>query len=391
MLKVVISGVNLVEGGILSILQDSLKAMQKVKKLYDLEITVLIHDKNLIDKLDDETGFKFVEFPGIKSSWLKRVYFEYFQCRNISNKIRPHLWLSLHDMTPNVNCNFQVVYCHNGSAFYGLEKRYFFYDLKFSMFCLFYKYLYRINIKKNAYVIIQQNWIREEFWRLFKVKTIVAHPVQNVLSVRPVVDNVDHLNIDFGKVTFFFPSIPRTFKNFEVLCEAGRILGNQVQNFEIILTLNGTENKYARYVFEKYKDVKGLRFIGLQKRDIIQALYNKVNFLVFPSKLETWGLPISEFKVFGKPILVSDLPYAHENIGDYDKVKFFDPLNADQLATYMLMFIENKMIFDSPKSVTPASPFFDNWDNLLHFLIGQVNERNKPNGMDSIKYEGTNK
>lgn len=377
MLKVVISGVNLVEGGILSILQDSLKAIAKIQKLYDLDITVLVHDKNIIDKLDDETGFHFVEFPEIKSSWLKRIKFEYIECKNISNKIKPHFWLSLHDITPNVNCKFQVVYCHNPSAFYKLDKKYFFYDLTFSMFCLFYRYLYRINIKRNAYVIIQQNWIRNAFWKMYKVNTIVAYPIQSKYSFKPINESVDHLNIDFGKVTFFFPSIPRLFKNFETLCEAGKILEKTNKNFEVILTLNGTENKYALEIFEKYKHVKCLKFIGIQKRNIIQILYNNVNCLIFPSKLETWGLPISEFKVFDKTILVSDLPYAHENIGNYDKVKFFDPLNANQLASYMQMFIENTLVFDKPGIITPDFPFFDSWDNLLPFLITQAQERNK--------------
>lgn len=59
-------------------------------------------------------------------------------------------------------------------------------------------------------------------------------------------------------------------------------------------------------------------------------LYNTSDCLIFPSKLETWGLPISEMKFFGKPILIADELYAKETVGGYDKVQFLKqwmPLN----------------------------------------------------------------
>jgi hypothetical protein len=46
------------------------------------------------------------------------------------------------------------------------------------MFNLFYRYLYGIGIRRNRYVIVQQEWLRDEFKRLFSVQNvIVAHPV----------------------------------------------------------------------------------------------------------------------------------------------------------------------------------------------------------------------
>jgi len=46
--------------------------------------------------------------------------------------------------------------------------------------------------------------------------------------------------------------------------------------------------------------------------------------LVFPSYIETFGLPLIEASNFGLPILVSDLDYAREVIGSYKGVKFLD-------------------------------------------------------------------
>jgi len=374
--KIVISGVNLVEGGILTILQDCMAAYKKIAHANNLELVVLVHSKSLVKDYLDQDNITVLEYPKIKSSWIRRLYFEFIYSKKLSNKIKPDVWFSLHDITPNVNCKFQVVYCHNPSPFYKMERKYYFFDTTFLLFNIFYKYLYGVNIKKNRYVIIQQNWLREAFKKMYGVNTIVAYPIQKSPQINTELINLDYLNIDFNYPTFFYPSIPRVFKNFEVICEAAEILDNQNKQFKIILTLNGAENKYSKYIFEKYKHVKNLNFIGIQKRSVIEALYNKVDCLIFPSKLETWGLPLSEFKLFEKPILASDLPYAHENIGTYDKASFFDPSDANKLAELITAFIENKLVFDKPKPASPAFPFFDNWENLLNFLTIEA-EKNK--------------
>jgi glycosyltransferase involved in cell wall biosynthesis len=376
MLKVVISGVNLVEGGILSILQDSLKSIAKIQKSEELDVTVLLHDKNLVDEDIDKSCFSFIEYPSIKSSWLKRVKFEYIESKQISNLLKPDLWISLHDITPNVNCKFQVVYCHNPSVFYKLDTKRFFYDIKFSLFCIFYKYLYQINIKKNAYVIVQQNWIREAFRKMYNVATIVAYPMHAIKLTEPTTTLHDNLfDIDFRKKIFFFPSIPRTFKNFEVVCKAAELLEKKNAQFELVVTLNGTENTYASEIIKKYGHVKSIKFIGIQKRAIVHDLYGKTDCLLFPSKLETWGLPLSEFRSSNKPMIVSDLPYARENVGSYEKVKFFNPEDAEELAAYMLLYMQGILTFDKKEGKVPEAPFFNNWESLLSFLIFKAKEK----------------
>ena len=207
---------------------------------------------------------------------------------------------------------------------------------------------------------------------MYGVNTIVAYPVQSAPNIQANHEPLDYLGIDFKKTSFFYPSFPRVFKNFELLCEAAQKLEATRDDFEVIVTLDGTENTYAQNILNRFKHVKSIKFIGIQKRSIIQQLYEKVDVMAFPSKLETWGLPISEFKVVDKPILLADLPYAHENIGGYNKAKFFDPEDAVQLAGCMDMMIQNKLTFDKNEVVTPRFPFFKDWDNLLIFLLEQA-------------------
>ena len=59
-----------------------------------------------------------MEFKDSKKSYLKRLYYEYIYFKKLSEKLKPYLWLSLHDMTPNVVADKKVVYCHNPMMFY---------------------------------------------------------------------------------------------------------------------------------------------------------------------------------------------------------------------------------------------------------------------------------
>lgn len=240
------------------------------------------------------------------------------------------------------------------------------YDYKVYLFSLFYKYLYKINIRKNTGVIVQQEWLRVEFEKMFNINNvIVARPVLTSKKVS------EPKEFKFNeKKMFIFPSYPRFFKNFEVICEASKFLDEKkIINYEVLLTIDGTENRYTHDLMSKYENLEHVKFVGLLKKEELINLYEKVDCLIFPSKLETWGLPISEFKDSGKPILVSDLPYAHETIGSYRKVNFFNPSNYKKLAELMQDVIENKNNYSESSNIKPQQPYLENWEELLNYIL----------------------
>ena len=359
---IVVSGVNLKEGGILSVLEDCLLSLKKLNHQNKYRIIALVHSVELVKNFVD--CFEIREYPEIKKSWFKRLKFEFLDCLKISEEIKPDIWISLHDITPNVKCKYQYVYCHNPGPFYNLPIKDYLVDHKFTLFNAFYGFLYSLNIKKNRYVIVQQSWLRNEFYRRYKVNSIVAYP--HMLGTHNGVTNKKAAN---GKYVFFYPSFPRVFKNVETLLAATVKLLETRDDFEVVITISGDENKYSRKLFEKYSGCRSIKFIGIQPRETVFDFYSKIDCMVFPSKLETWGLPLSEFKQYNKPIIVSDLQFAHEAIGVYDTVKFFNPQNATQLAQYMEQAIEGKLVFDKNEVETPGTPFFSDWDSLVGFLV----------------------
>lgn len=363
--RIVISAVNFIEGGPLSILNRCLSELSFYAVGKGIEIVAIVHEK----KLCDYPNIIYIEIPWAKKNWLYRIYCEYFHFKKISMKLKPILWLSLHDMTPNVEANIRAVYCHNPTPFYHPEIKDIKYNYKEFLFSLFYRYLYRINIHKNDFVIVQQNWLKDAFREMFsleKSKIIVSKPIEESKKSACMDRRSEH------NFLFFYPAFPRTFKNFEVICNACVILEERgLVGYTVLLTLAGAENEYAKYIYRKYKHLKTISFCGLLPKEQVLSLYEKVDCLIFPSKLETWGLPISEFATFKRPMLVADLPYAHETAAGAEKVCFFDASNAEELAERMEELIKknyshlSSVPIPQSDSMTVAA-----WKDLFDKLLG---------------------
>lgn len=104
--------------------------------------------------------------------------------------------------------------------------------------------------------------------------------------------------------------MPHFYKNHRVIVDA---LESIDKDLTIIFTID--PSKYS------YKDNRILA-IGMQSYDNLNALYNASDALLFPSYIETFGLPLIEAAMMGMPILAADLPYAREVLDGYEGVKF---------------------------------------------------------------------
>ncbi len=331
------------------------------------EITALVSRRELFDI----AGISYLEYPRIMHSYLARVRFEYWTSRGISANLKPTVWLSMHDMTPNVTADVRAVYCHNPSPFYRPTISEFLLDWRFGLFTLFYRFLYRINIHANDYVIVQQDWMRKGLMRLYGLRNVVvAHPVVYLQNAMEDVSD----GAAGQPYRFFYPAFPRTFKNPEVCLKAARILEQGgFDKFELWLTFAASENRYASRVVKEFDDVRSVRWLGLLPRERIFELYSEADCLLFPSRLETWGMPIAEVQSFGKPILAADLPYAHESAAGYDKVRFFDPSDAEQLASLMQQAATAQPIFAKAPEAAIAAPYASNWSELWAMLLSHRN------------------
>ena len=369
-INIVISAVNIIEGGALAILRECLESLSRWCN-DSLNIIAIVHDKKLC-KFDN---IEYIEIPWAKRNWLNRLYCEYHYLKKLDHKIKSDIWLSLHDTTPNIKARTRAVYCHNPSPFYKPKLSDIKYSLKEYLFSKFYKYLYQINIQKNTFVIVQQEWLRNEFSKLFKINVnniIVAPPKQNSQITQVLKDNKPNSNIK----VFFYPAYPRTFKNFEDICEACKVLSSRGEhNYRVILTIDGSENKYARDIVNKYSHIKEISFQGLLKPKQVFDIYSKTDCLLFPSKLETWGLPISEFIQFKKPMIIAELPYAHETSNGAQQVAFYEVSASQQLANLMFSVINDNLTAFVPNVQQKLQPpTAVNWEEVFSLLLENYNQ-----------------
>jgi len=371
MKTIVVSAVNLKVGGTLTVLRDCLRYLSTLAEAGDYRIVALVHRKELALF----PNIEYMEMQWTKKNWLNRLWCEYVTMRRISVTLSPvYLWLSLHDTTPNVLAEKRAVYCHNSFPFYKWKMREWLFAPKIVMFALFSKYVIRKNIRKNTYVVVQQEWMKKKFIQMFglqKESIIIAPPSFSFFEEKDNSVSTDVL--DRKEYSFLFASAPDSHKNFECICQAAEILKEQFgeKDFKVYLTIKGNENTYTKWLFRKWgKGIPNVKFIGYLDKKSLYEYYDTCRCLIFPSKVETWGLPITEFAAFNKPMLLADLPYAHETASGCCKVAFFDPDDPQELATQMKKLIQGGDCFlTTPEKKEIPPPVAWSWQELFDILL----------------------
>ena len=89
--SIVISAVNVTDGGPLTILQECLRSLSESPIAQKYKIIALVHSKNKCYY----NHIEYIEIPRSKKQWIFRIYYEYIYFKKLSKKIKPYLWLSL--------------------------------------------------------------------------------------------------------------------------------------------------------------------------------------------------------------------------------------------------------------------------------------------------------
>lgn len=366
MKTIVVSAVNLVEAGTLAILQDCLQYLSQLAAAGPYRVVALVYKKELADY----PNIEYIETQWPKKRWINRLWYEYVSMKQISKDLGPvYLWFSLHDTSPTVLAERRAVYCHNSYSFYKWKLHDLLFAPKIALFAMFTKTIYRSNIRANKYLVVQQEWFRQAMAKMFGLATekIIVAPPQVTLPTHRLVQ------ARTAETSFLFAGSPNSHKNFEVICRAAALLETKhlIHNFKVYLTVKGTENKYARWLQHQWADrVKSLQFVGFISKDTLNQYYAQCHCLIFPSKVETWGLPISEFAAYDKPMLLADLPYTHETAAGSQYVAFFDPNDPEQLAAYMKDIIKGDYSkLDPVPKVELSEPVAHNWAEVFQILL----------------------
>jgi len=282
--------------------------------------------------LPESERVKILRFPWIKKSWFHRLFFDCFVAPCLVKKYKVDEVLSLQNLAvPRVRCP-QTVYLHQSLPF--SEYRFSFFEEP--LFWTYQNIIGRMilrSIKKADSVIVQTRWMKKacvERTGCDESKFQVQPPEIVIVPKAFFTPSPKMLS------TFFYPAAPFSYKNHRIILEACKILKQQgVSDYKVLLTFSGTENKLAGELVEvsRRHDLP-VEFLGSLTRDEVFEYYAR-SVLLFPSYIETFGLPLLEAKIHRSIILASDSLFSHEILDGYEYVHFFDFRRAEMLGAEM--------------------------------------------------------
>lgn len=366
MKTIYLSAVNIKDGGPRTILNSILVILLDILPK-DCEIHIITN--SFVEK-SDEIFFKDSRVHLHIFNWplrglASRLIFEYIFLPYYMLGRRASIWFSLNDVSSFIRAKKRYVYFHNPSPF--IPSRLFgFFPVSFLAHGLLYNLIYFINSRNYDNVFVQQQWMANVVSYRYKLNNVkVAKP-----TIPHRANGIDRkVEAKNSRITrFIYPALPRFAKNHSVIIDAvQRINKLTTREFEVIFTLDGLENEYSKNIFSRCKSINEIKFVGVLDKSNMSSLYENSDVLIFPSLLETWGLPISEAMEMGLILFLSDLPYAHEVASGYSRSYFFKPTDSTQLADLMINYLNFKLGDASEGVIVNAD--FSNLNELVHYIL----------------------
>lgn len=239
-----------------------------------------------------------------------------------ANKIWPDELYSMQNYFPfgfKRDVKLKTLYLHQSLPFFEYEWSLFKKDERILWFYKnIYYYLIKKSVKEADKVIVQTEWLKNRIVNTFgsdKDKIVVQRPEIKIIDIEAY-ECIESLK---GKLRLFYPASEMLYKNHEVLYKAMDIIVNhyKIDDIVLYLTLDPCSPTALRYIRD-FELQNSIVLVGKLSYEQLIGHFKSVSALVFPSKIETFGLPLIEAQQFGLPIIASDMDLYKEVIGDYE-------------------------------------------------------------------------
>lgn len=358
--RAVVNAINLTGRGGRTILADCLAALDRSMPT-DWTATAYVSPGQPLDQFE---RVEIVEVPRRWNSWIDRLHFELRGLAARETGRSASLFLSLQGASARIGAMRKAVYCHQNLPLSELHPGHAVRHPHATIQWIVYDMLYRFAIGRNDWVVVQQNWTRSAFQDRYRHKqVIVARPV--------LADTQYHFRCPqrgIGRLRLLAPLAAYPNKDVETAIETCRHLREFGIDFEMTLTIDPRESRYAAKLARCAADVPEIRMVGLLPRMALDDAYRSHQLMIFPSRIESWGLPLSEGKAHGIGIVATDHPYAREAIGDYDGAAFFPAGDALAAARLIASYWTEAHPLGHSSATRPQAPYAESWDALVRML-----------------------
>ena len=258
-------------------------------------------------------------FPEVKASHLRKLLFDFGYGRELVRAENPDVVLSLQNTVVWGVKVPQVDYIHQALPFQR-EKKFSFLKREERDIAVR-QHLIGAVIKQSARraerVVVQTEWMKDA------VCASVGKDRELVTVIYPPYEREGGgMSQDWSSTEFFYPTGDYIYKNVGCIVQARALLPEGLrEKCRVEVTLPAGQHEE-------------LDCIGsISHGAVLKKLGGGT--LIFPSHIETVGLPLIEARAMKTMILAADCPYAREILEGYENVVFFDPFRPEQLAERM--------------------------------------------------------
>ncbi len=250
-----------------------------------------------------------IQFPETKASWLHRLWWEHAKLPKLLEDLRIDIVVSMQNNgLPIKESIRQIVYFHN-ILFIQNDYNFSFRKKPERIYAVYSKILapyIRHSWKKADVIVVQGHSMKEQLSAYFpKNRIYICEPE---VKTNQVNEKTRH------KIKgFLYPASALVYKNMEVIVEAIKRMEQKGESVEVLFTISGTENQYAKKISDMAKFTKGIKLIGYQDRQSILKKYQAYG-LIITSRLESFGMPIAEAMTCQTVVVALDMPYVRDQI-----------------------------------------------------------------------------
>lgn len=269
-----------------------------------------------------------------KFNFLSIFYYLFYGVRKIIRNINYDFIISFdYSIFLNKKNINQYLYIHNAISLLGNKEilSIMYYDYKYA----YYKYLYpkisSIFLINRKFIIVQQG----ELAKVYEKKgyhVTIQPPSLMIPSKRinlPVLSKVQNNN----RIEFIYPTSCKAHKNIIMIINAFNKCKNREKNLSI--TIEKEDSKYYLKVLNAINGNRNIKLIGNVEHDRLLNYMQLVRpIVIFPSLIESWGLPLEEAMELNLHILSINRNYAHETLNAYTNVTFVSNTLSDWTSAF---------------------------------------------------------
>lgn len=351
------------ESGALSIYRQFLSYLKEKKSSGDC-FYIIIDPQMPAPEID---GVCYVRYS---TRGFRRIIFDAWGFKKVCQKegIIPDVIFSLNNTGVNFKGIRQIIYYHQAlplypncfSPFKKEERSLWFLDLYYPIFV-------KRSLQENTDVVVQTEFIRHLFskkYRFPEERIYVAFPdVQQI-----IISQVDGYQYEKNTVNFLYPAIASAYKEHLSLVKMLDCLHNNdiKDKVRIHLTLKNGENPVLEKSIEASDLKKHFVFHGAIPYARLLSMYKSADGLLFPSTIETIGLPLLEAAAFGLPVVTNDLDYTKEVLNGYEGHIMVPLWNSQAWADAVVGLCREKKRFPEYKRQQKSD-----WNKVLNLIVNK--------------------